>query len=287
MGDSMDSLAYLVNLMAYGICNTCSKYHGDDACPMLLDTNFCGETQIAGDVQGEYYCEQNSYLEEQSICSYQQFQQNQYESLEVDPHSELKDLIKKMVVNNLQFQESTTASLNDIQEQLGQLVSTFHQTQNKMLHDDVQHIALLEVTACDVSLDESPGEPNKTSYVSCHDHELNKKISSECMEEIVPQNFLEYDQDEFYNAIEIEKSLEISTCKCGVCNTCHEIGESILGEDWLMLATTCAKIKENSINVESETRKVDFIHGQPLSITKKLMVKSLINPYNLKLSFTI
>jgi len=253
----LNSLAYVVNLMTYGIHNICSKYHGNDACHMLLDTNFCGETQIVGDLQGKYYCEQNSYLEEQSICSYQQFQQNQYEPLEVDPHAELKDMIKQMAFNNLQFQqdnlqfqETTAASFNVIQEQIGQLVSTFHQTQNnKMLHDDVQHIPLLKVIACDVSFDETPGEPNKTSYVSCDDHKLNKKISSECMKEIVPQTFLDYDQDEFYSVLEIEKSLEISACECGVCNTCHDISASILGEDRLMLTTTCAKIKEDSINV--------------------------------------
>jgi len=87
-----------------------------------------------------------------------------------------------MAVNNLQFQQDNL--------KVDQLVSTFHQTQNnKMLHDDVQHIELPEVIAWDVSLDETPVEPNKTSYVSCDDHELNKKISSECMKEIVPQKF--------------------------------------------------------------------------------------------------
>jgi predicted porin len=40
---------------------------------MLLYTNFCGQTQIVGGLQGQYYWEQNLYLEEQSIWLYQQF----------------------------------------------------------------------------------------------------------------------------------------------------------------------------------------------------------------------
>jgi hypothetical protein len=63
MGDSLDHLAYLVNLMEVRdqqacfhnhiqlvICDICSsKFHGNDTCPMLLDTKVCGETQIVGD----------------------------------------------------------------------------------------------------------------------------------------------------------------------------------------------------------------------------------------------
>jgi hypothetical protein len=86
IGDSLDQLAYLINLMEareqqagfqnhiqLANCNICSSsFHGNDACPMLLDTKFCGETQIAGDPQGQYYSEQNSYLEEQPIWPHQQ-----------------------------------------------------------------------------------------------------------------------------------------------------------------------------------------------------------------------
>ena len=73
MGDSLYQLAYLINLMEareqqscyqnhiqLAICNICSSnFHGNDACPMLLDTNFCGEAQMVGDLQGQF-----SYLEE-------------------------------------------------------------------------------------------------------------------------------------------------------------------------------------------------------------------------------
>jgi len=45
-------------------------------------------------------------------------------------------------------------------------------------------------------------------------------------------------------------------------HTCHEISASILDGERLMLTTACAKIKEDSINVESETRKVDSINVQ-------------------------
>src|SRR3954466_1972501 len=85
MGDSLDQLAYLINLMEarehqlcyqnhipLAICNIfSSNFHGNDACPMLLDTNFYGEAQMVGDLQGQY-----SYIKEQPIWSYQQFQQN-------------------------------------------------------------------------------------------------------------------------------------------------------------------------------------------------------------------
>jgi hypothetical protein len=56
MVDSLDQLAYLVNLMEareqqagfqnhipLANCNTCSSsFHGNDACHMMLDTKFCG-----------------------------------------------------------------------------------------------------------------------------------------------------------------------------------------------------------------------------------------------------
>jgi hypothetical protein len=88
--NSLDELAYLVNLMeaggqqassqnhiALGICKICSSnFHVSDACPILLDTNICGETQVVGDLQEQYYWEQNSYLEEQPIWPYLQSQQN-------------------------------------------------------------------------------------------------------------------------------------------------------------------------------------------------------------------
>jgi hypothetical protein len=100
---------------------------------MLLDTKFCGETQIAGDPQGQYYWEQNSYLEEQPIWPHQQFQQN--ESLEVESQSHLEEIIKQMAESNLQFQH-VQSSLQSITVQVEQLVSTFHQIQqNKMSHD--------------------------------------------------------------------------------------------------------------------------------------------------------
>ena len=310
MEDSLKSLAYLVDLMTSGICNICSKYHGNDACPMLLDTNFCCETQIVGDLQGKYYWEQNSYPEEQFILPYQRFQQSeesnwsrynelnvyvadQYESLEVDPHSELKDIVEQMAVNNLQFQQdnlkfqqTTTASIKDLRAQVEQLVSTVHQIQeNKMLHDNVQPIAPLEVISCDASLDETPGEPIEILFVSPDEHELSKKISSECMKEIIPKNSLKFDQDEFYTTLEIDKPLENFACECGVCDSCREINAAISGEGMLILTTTCAEIKENSINVECETRKVDFIHEQPFSIEHKLLVEPLIKTYNMQLSF--
>ncbi|MCI97633.1 hypothetical protein A2U01_0118934, partial [Trifolium medium] len=48
-------------------------------------------------------------------------------------------------------------SLQVIKVQVEQTVSSVHQIQeNKMLHDDVQPVALLEVMQCDTSFDESP-----------------------------------------------------------------------------------------------------------------------------------
>ncbi|KAK2429302.1 hypothetical protein QL285_027752 [Trifolium repens] len=126
MGDSLDQLAYLVNLMEareqhacfqnhipLAICNFCSSnFHGNDTCPMLLNTNFCGETQIAGDPQGQYYWVQNSYLEEQPIWSHQQFQQN--ESLEAQSQHHLEEIIKQMAESNLQFEQHDQSSLQSV-----------------------------------------------------------------------------------------------------------------------------------------------------------------------------
>ncbi|MCI37732.1 hypothetical protein A2U01_0058958, partial [Trifolium medium] len=49
------------------------------------------------------------------------------------------------------------SSLQSITVKVAQLVSTVHQIQeNKMFHDDVQPVALLEVIQCDTCLDDSP-----------------------------------------------------------------------------------------------------------------------------------
>jgi hypothetical protein len=172
--NSLDELPYLVNLMEaggqqawsqnhipLGICKICSSnFHVSDACPILLDTNICGETQVVGDLQGQYYWEQNSYLEEQPIWSYQQSQQN----VSADTLSYLEDIIKQMNENNKrmdeynkQMDEQMQSSLQSLAVQVEQIVSTTHQFQEKkMFHDDVQHVALLEVMQCDTSLEETP-----------------------------------------------------------------------------------------------------------------------------------
>jgi hypothetical protein len=64
----------------------------------LLDTSFCDETQIVGDVQGQYYCEQNSYLEEQPNWPYQQ-------NVSADTLSYLEEIIKQMAEINKQKDE--------------------------------------------------------------------------------------------------------------------------------------------------------------------------------------
>ncbi|MCH92672.1 hypothetical protein A2U01_0013613, partial [Trifolium medium] len=97
--------------------------------------------------QGQYYWEQNSYIEEQPIWPYQQFQQN--ESVETSLQSYLEEIFKPMA--------DAVSSLQDIAVQATQLASTVHQIQkNRMSHDDVQPAALLEVRQCDTSLDETP-----------------------------------------------------------------------------------------------------------------------------------
>ncbi|KAK2429300.1 hypothetical protein QL285_027750 [Trifolium repens] len=152
-----------------------------------------------------------------------------------------------------------------------------------MSHDSVQPIALLEVKQCDTSLDETPGEPIKTLFVSSDEH-IN---SSECMKEITPQNSLKSDLDELYASLEVDKSFEIFACECGVCNICHEISAAILGEDILIPTTTCAENQGNSTILEFDTKNVDFSHKQPLSIAGKLLVEHLIKSHNTQLSFTI
>src|SRR4051812_21217291 len=103
MGDSLEQLAYLINLMESREHQSCYQnhirlalaifvlqiFHGNDSCPMLLDTNFYSEAQMVGDLQGQY-----SYIEEQLIWPYQQFQQNA--SLKADKQSYLEEIIKQM-----------------------------------------------------------------------------------------------------------------------------------------------------------------------------------------------
>jgi hypothetical protein len=48
---------------------------------------------------------------------------------------------------------------------------------------------------CD-SLDETPGEPIETMFVSSDEHKVSNKNSSEYMKAITPQNFLNSDLDE-------------------------------------------------------------------------------------------
>ncbi|KAK2402888.1 hypothetical protein QL285_052374 [Trifolium repens] len=186
--------------------------------------------------------------------------------------------------NSLQVE----SSLQVLKVQVEQIVSTVHQIQeNKMLNDDVQPFALLEVIQCDTCLDETPGEPIKTLFSSSDEQKINNLNSSECMKEITPQNFLKSDLDELYTSLVVDKSLEIFPCECGVCNVCHEISAAILGEDILMPPTTCAEIQENPIVVEFDTKHVDFNHKQSLPIAETVFVEHLIKPRNLQLPFAI
>jgi hypothetical protein len=81
---------------------------------------------------------------------------------------------------------------------------------------------------------------------------------------------LKSDLDEIYTSLELDNSLEIFACECGVCNVCHEINAAISGQDILMPPTTCAEIQANSTTLEFDTKSVDFSHNQPLSIAEKL-----------------
>jgi hypothetical protein len=201
--------------------------------------------------------------------------------LEAESQSHLEEIIKQMAESNLQFQQHVQSSLQSITVQIEQLVSTFHQIEeNKMSHDDVQPVALLKVMQCDTSLDETPSESIKTLFVSSDEH----TNSSECMNEIIPQNSLKYDLDELYASLEVDKSFEIFSCECGVCD---EISAAILGDDILMPTTTCAENQGNSTTLEFDNKNVDFIHNQPLSIAEKLLVEPPIKQCNKQLSFTI
>jgi hypothetical protein len=195
---------------------------------------------------------------------------------------------KQMEEDNLKFQLHMQFSLQFIKVQVEQIVSTVNQIQeNKMLHDDVQPVALLEVIQCDTCLDETPGEPIQTLFSSSDEHKINNLNSSECMKEIPPQNFLQSEQHELYTSLEVNKSSETFACKCGVWNVCHEINAAILGEDISMPQTTCAEIQKNSIVVEFDNKSVDFSYNKPVSIADKLLVEPLIKPCNMQLSFTI
>jgi hypothetical protein len=109
--------------------------------------------------------------------------------------------------------------------------------------------------------------------------------SSECMNEIIPQNSLKCDLDDLYASLEVDKSFENFACECGICNVCHEIGAAILGEDILIPTTTCTENQGNSTTLEFDTKNVDFSHKQPLSIAEKLLVEPPIKQCNMQLSF--
>jgi hypothetical protein len=138
MGNSWDELTYIINCLdarkqksCYQnhiptvMCNICSSsFHISDACPILLDTAFCGETQFVGNFQGHYYQEQNSYPE-QSIWSHPQFQQ--IDSLVVEPQLSLEEMIKQMDENHKQRDEQIQSSLQSLAVQVEQIVSNAHQ----------------------------------------------------------------------------------------------------------------------------------------------------------------
>jgi hypothetical protein len=123
--------------------------------------------------------------------------------------------------------------------------------------------------------------------VSIDEQKINNLNSSECMKEITPQNFFKSDLDELYTSLEVDKSLEIFPCECGVCNVCCEINAAILGEDILMPTTTCAEIQNNSILVEFDTKSVDVSRNRPFSILEKLLAEPLIEPHKMQWSFAI
>ncbi|CAJ2642326.1 unnamed protein product [Trifolium pratense] len=104
----------------------------------------------------------------------------------------------------------------------------------------------------------------------------------------IPQESkVQSDLDELYAALGIDQSAEIFSCECGICNVCLEINAAILGEDILMLTTTCAEIQTNSITLEVDTKNVDFSRKQLLPIVEKLLVEPLIKPHDKQLFFTI
>jgi hypothetical protein len=339
----------------------------------LLDTNICGETQLIGDLQGQYYWEQNSYLEEQPNWLYQKFQQNvsaATRSYLEDCIKQMAEVNKQMIEDDLKFQQHMQ-SLQVIKvqtNQVEQVVSIVHQIQeNKMSRDDVQPVSLLEVTQCDTCLDDSPGKPIKIVFVSSNEHKVSDKNSSECVKEdlfdslmddecidefnadfpsitgfddnftcqnctnaeicsmcaefnddyvvtndtdtyntstnntntvanvdilagpsTIPQDStIQSDLDELNIAVGVDKSSEIFSCECGVCNACCEINAAISGEEILMPTTICAEIQGNSATLQFDTNDVDFSHNQAFSIVEKLLVEPLIKPRKLLWSFVI
>jgi hypothetical protein len=122
----------------------------------------------------------------------------------LEPQPSLEEMIKQMDEYNKQMDEWMQSSLQSLAVQVEQIVSNTHQIQEKMLHDDVQPVALLEVMQCD-SLDETPGEPIETMFVSSDEHKVSNKNSSEYMKAITPQNFLNSDLDELYTSLDTTK----------------------------------------------------------------------------------
>src|SRR3954471_18830604 len=166
---------------------------------------------------------------------------------------------KRMTEYNLQFQQHMQSIFPVKKVQGEQIISSVHQIQeNVMFHDDVQPVASL-LTRCDTSLDEFPGEPIKTMFVSYDELIERNKNSSECMKEIMPQNLFKSDLDELYTSLEVDNSLEIFACECGVCNVCLEIIAAILGEHSLMPTTTCAEILANSTTLEFDKKIWIFV----------------------------
>ncbi|CAJ2661899.1 unnamed protein product [Trifolium pratense] len=125
-------------------------------------------------------------------------------------------------------------------------------------------------------------------YAKINDNHVATNSTDTINTETGPQESkVQSDLDELYAALGIDQSAEIFSCECGICNVCLEINAAILGEDILMLPTTCAQIQENSIAVDFDTKSVDLSYHRPFSIAKKLLVEPLIKPHNMQLFFTI
>src|SRR3954471_6529220 len=169
MGDSLDQLTYLINLMEarehqscyqnhipLAICNIfSSNFHGNDACPILLDTNFYGE-------------DPHKHLKEfQVVCS-------------APSEPSLEDIVKQMAANNLQYQQQIDSTLQTLQTQIGQLATLMNamqqaqgSNQQRLEEHSVFQIELLSENvddACtDLFADDFPSLSDFDDVYSCFD----------------------------------------------------------------------------------------------------------------------
>jgi hypothetical protein len=151
------------------VCGICtSPEHPTDACPTLQESDTVDTPQAyAANIYNDrsnpnYYLSSNKYnpnwkyhpsLRWGNTSGHQQPRQQpalQQNNAATTPNPSLDDIVKQMAVNNLQFQQTTTASIKDLLAQVGQLATSMNQMQTQssgnLPAQTVQHPNISSIT---------------------------------------------------------------------------------------------------------------------------------------------